>query len=123
MYIIGIISIAILMLFYYIMLQRTRYGNNLLAKIEGFKTFLMVAEKNQIENLVNENPAYFYDILPYAYALDVFDIWLNKFEDFDIKPPEWYDSKESFNINSFIVILNNIMADASHVMTSIPSSN
>ena len=63
-YIIGIISIAVLILFAKIMPKRTPFGNEMLGKLRGFERFLVTAEKPQLEALVNENPEYFYNILP-----------------------------------------------------------
>ena len=57
-YIIGIISIAVLILFAKIMPKRTPFGNEMLGKLRGFKRFLETAEKPQLEALVNENPEY-----------------------------------------------------------------
>ena len=36
--------------------------------------------KNKIDELVNENPRYFYDILPYAYVLNISKRWIGLFE-------------------------------------------
>ena len=69
--IVGIISIIVLTMFIKIMPKRTKYGNELYGKIKGFRRFLENAEKQQLETLVEKNPQYFYDILPYTYALGV----------------------------------------------------
>ena len=121
MYKIGIVSIVILMLFYCIMPQRTIYGNKLLARIEGFKIFLEEVEKNQLENIIIDNQNYFYEMLPYAYALNVFDIWMEKFEWIDIKPPEWYCFNENFNVRSFRIFMNDMMKEVENVFLSQPS--
>ena len=60
--------------------KRTKYGNELFGKVKGFKRFLETAEKPQLEGLVEQNPEYFYNILPYAYVLDVSKKWIDKFE-------------------------------------------
>lgn len=38
--------------------------------------FLETAEKEKLEQLVFEDPKYFYNILPYAYVLGVSDKWI-----------------------------------------------
>ena len=58
MYVIGIISIAIIVFFTKIMPKRTQYGNEILGKLRGFKRFLETAEKPQLESLVFQNPYY-----------------------------------------------------------------
>ena len=54
-------------------LQDDGYGNELLGKIKGFRDFLDTAEKPKLEELVMQNPVYFYNILPFTYVLDVSD--------------------------------------------------
>ena len=65
MSIVGIISIIIVMIFVKIMPKRTPFGNEMLGKILGFRRFLETAEKTRLESLVEQNPEYFYNILPY----------------------------------------------------------
>ena len=56
------------------------------ARVKGFRDFLVTAEKEKLEALVEQNPHYFYDILPYTYALNVSKKWVKKFE--NIPMPE-----------------------------------
>lgn len=72
--------------------KRTRYGTAILGKILGFKEFIKTAELEKLKLLVEENPAYFYDILPYAYVFGLTDVWAKNFEEIAIEPPYWYDS-------------------------------
>ena len=59
--------------------RTSSYGETVKAKINGFRNYLEVAEKDRINMLVEENPNYFFDILPYAYVLDVSKKWISKF--------------------------------------------
>lgn len=122
-YIIGIISIAVLILFAKIMPKRTPYGNEILGKLRGFKRFLETAEKPQLEALVNENPEYFYNILPYTYALGVSDVWMNQFESIALKAPDWYVGHSAFSTHEFNNFMNNTMKSAQSAMSSSPSSS
>ncbi len=79
-YYIALISNFITMLFACLMGRKTTYGEQIKAKINGFRNYIMVAEKDQIEALVEKDPKYFYNILPYAYVLDVSKKWIDKFE-------------------------------------------
>jgi len=72
------------------MRKRTKRGNELLGRLLGFKNFLERAEKDHIERLVEENPAYFYNVMPYAYVLGVTDKWAKNFEGMALRPPDWY---------------------------------
>ncbi len=51
-----------------------------MSQLLGLKRFIEVAEKKRLESLVEENPNYFYDVLPYAYILGVSDKWIKKLE-------------------------------------------
>lgn len=115
---IGVICIAVLYVFKRIMPKRTAYGNEILGKLRGFKRFLEVAEKPQLESLVEENPEYFYDILPYTYALGVSDVWIKQFETIAIKPPDWCDTGDNFDIHTFGAFINETMQEASSSMSS-----
>lgn len=108
MSIIGIICIITIITFLNYMDKRTEFGAEMLGKIKGFKRFLEIAEKQQLEELVEKNPEYFYDILPYTYALGVSDIWVKQFEKMAIQSqcPKWYDSSDTiqnYNIENFVM--------------------
>lgn len=122
-YIIGIISIGVLILFVKIMPKRTPYGNEMLGKLRGFKRFLETAEKPQLEALVNENPEYFYNILPFTYALGVSEVWMKQFESIAMKAPEWYDSNRAFDMHEFNSFMDKTMYLAQSAMSSTPSSD
>mgnify|MGYP004651001903 CR=1 FL=1 len=49
-------------------------------KLWGFKHSITIMDKSRIERLCKEDPSYFYDILPYAYALNVLDDFVKNFE-------------------------------------------
>lgn len=123
-FIIGIICSVILFACVSISLKRTDFGNDILGRIIGFKNFLKVAEKDDINQLANENPEYFYDILPFAYVLGVSDTWINKFESIALEPPSWYHSSTGYFsasafCNSFLSVMDNVNSSA----TSTPSSS
>ena len=122
-YVCGIICIMILCLFRKIMPKRTKYGNELFGRVKGFKRFLETAEKSQLESLVEQNPEYFYNILPYTYALGVSQIWMKQFETIALKAPNWYNSEGDFNMNEFSSFMNTTMTAATNVMSSSPSDS
>lgn len=68
----------------YIMNKKTQYGEDIVAKVNGFKEFLEKVEKDKLEKLVEENPNYFYDILPYTYVFNISKKWIDKFKDIPI---------------------------------------
>ena len=95
-------------------------------KILGFREFIKTVEKDKLEEIGAENPNYFYDVLPYAYVLDVTDVWCKKFESITIAPPTWYDgfmystTTGEFDINRFNNSLTSTLSSVSTTMSSSP---
>ena len=119
----GAVCILVMAIFLKLISKRTKYGNEILGKIKGFKKFLETAEKQKLEAMVMENPTYFYDILPFTYVLGVSDKWIEKFETISLQAPNWYDGYTSFNTASFGSFINETMSSASNVMTSSSSDS
>lgn len=117
-YVIGIISIILLVISVKIMPKRTPYGNEIYGKLKGFKRFLETAEKPQLEALVRQNPEYFYNILPYTYALEVSDVWVEQFETIAMTAPEWYVGTGTFDVYSFNTFMQNTMSSAQSYASS-----
>lgn len=122
-YMIGLLCIISMMFIVKYLPKRTKYGNEMLGKLKGFKNFLETVEKEKLESLVMENPNYFYDILPYTYVLGVSDKWIKKFESISLQAPTWYDSHHSFDISSFNKFMDSTMTTAQGAMSSSPSSS
>lgn len=59
-------------------------------RIAAFKTFLIDAEADRINTLVEENPNYYYDVLPYCYILKITDKLKTKFDRIALDGPSWY---------------------------------
>lgn len=70
--------------------RRNQYSKEKLAEIVGFRIFIKVAEKDRLEKLIEEEPQYFYDTLPYAQVLNLTKVWQNKFKDIELPPPVYY---------------------------------
>lgn len=106
-------------------LKRTDYGDKMLSKIIGFKAFIENAEKDRINRLVNEDPEYFYKILPYAMVLGVTDEWAKQFENIALDQPSWYDNRTGRNFSTiyFVNHLNKSTESISRNMTSTPSQS
>ena len=84
-----------------LMPRRTKYGELITARVKGFKNYLLTAEKDQLEAQVENNPYYFFDILPYAYALHVSKKWVKKFENMNIQFPESASGVDYLDVGSF----------------------
>ena len=97
LYLISFISIFITGFFSIFMNQKNDYGQIISAKVLGFRNYLITAEKNELEALVLDDPDYFYNILPYTYALGISEKWINNFEknnvsNIDINALDYYES-------------------------------
>ena len=90
----------------------------MLGKLRGFRTFLLTAEKDKLEMLVERDPSYFYNILPYTYALGVSKEWIKKFKTITLKQPNWYDNSVTFSSMSFTGFMNSTMRLANNAMSS-----
>lgn len=86
--------------------KRSSYGNEILGKLIGFKTFLETVEKEKLEDMVAKDPTYFYNILPYAYALNVSNKLIEQFKSVLLPPPNWCDDLDKFYIEKLDSIIN-----------------
>jgi uncharacterized membrane protein YgcG len=105
--------------------KRTPKGVEWLGKINGFRDFIMLAERDRLVAMVEQNPNYFYSVLPFAYVLNVTDKWAKKFETVALEPPQWYYGYNygTFNSLLFMSSLNHSMNSFQTSMTSTPSNN
>lgn len=117
---VGIIICIISFVFSFFIRKRTDEAIDILGKINGFKNFLETAEKDKLEALVDDDPAYFYNILPYAYVLGVSDKWMKKFESIAVEPPQWYYGYYPYNYIMFSHFMRDTINSASNAMVSMP---
>ena len=93
------------------MMQRTPHSIELMGKILGLKNFIQTAELDRINALVEENPSYYYDVLPYAFVMGLTDKWAKNFENITIQSPDWYNSYDMsdrmFDAWMFSHVMNN----------------
>lgn len=90
------IAVIILALFMFFGSKRTKAGNRVYGQILGFKEFIKKAELDRLKMLVEENPSYYYDIMPYAYVLGLSDQWIENFETMHMPEPDWYSGRDPF---------------------------
>lgn len=109
-----------------LIISRTKEYTAQLNDIVGFKNFIQLAEKDRLEKLLEDDPQFYYHILPYAQVLNVSDIWEEKFSDITVEPPKWSTAPIAGRMIEFH-ILNSIIRSSmvrmgSH-MISRPSSS
>ena len=96
----GLIAVIICSICLYHLKKRNKQALSVLSNLLGFKKFIETAERNRLQTLVEKDPQYFYNVLPYAYLFGISDKWINKFEGIMKLQPDWYTG-EHFNCNSF----------------------
>lgn len=105
--------------------KRSTVGNRLLGTVLGLRRFIILCEKKRIETLVEETPSLFYDILPYAFALNIVNKWAEKFNNIALAPPQWYSGGQGVNFNTilFASMLSSNLNSYQTSMTSTPPSS
>lgn len=104
-YYLALLCIPICLVFTFIMSRRTQNGELINAKIKGFRNFLVTTEKSNLEHILEKDPRYFYNILPYTYVLNISNKWVEKFEDIPLP-----DMKGSFDLcdTNYVRIYDNV---------------
>ena len=72
--------------------RRNKANVRIMEQIEGLRDFIEKAELPKLNKLVEEDPAYFYNVLPYAYVMGLTKKWIEKFENIVLEPVKWYHS-------------------------------
>ena len=103
LYYLSFICNIINLFFTFFMKRKTKYGEYITAKVKGFRQFLITAEKSRLEALVEEDPKYFYNILPYTYVMNISKKWIKKFEEIPVPEMDMgnFDYGRSSSYSSF----------------------
>ncbi len=119
-----IISGVIALIFSRFMPRKTKHGAVTREKIEGFKLFLSVTEKERIKfhNAPEKSPKQFEIFLPYAMTLGVEKQWAEQFKDMYITPPEWYEGSPGSTFGALYLAgaLGSMSSDLHSAMPSKP---
>ena len=92
-----VIGTLISMFFAVIAVAKTDNYTDLLGRVLGFRDFIKTAELDKLNELVEEDPGYFYHIMPYAYVFGLSNKWIKNFEDLPVFAPDWYRSPRGFD--------------------------
>ena len=84
-------------------------------------------EKDRLEALLEGDPDYFYNTLPYAQVLGVTKKWADKFKDISMEQPSYYDTYYPLNnymaLSMFVNDLNKVESTASQYIDTSSSSS
>ena len=104
--------------------KKTDYYAELQARIKGYTDFLKTAEKDQMEELAERDPDYYFRNLAFAFALGVTSVYAKRFAGMVRKAPDWYDSHYYYSgTDSTERMLDSINNMASSVSSSMSSSS
>jgi uncharacterized membrane protein YgcG len=121
--------------FYELMKAPTRLGRKLLDKVEGFRDYLVVAETDELryKHPPEKTPELFERYLPYAMALDVEDVWGDKFSDViasaqragSYRRPHWYHGRNfgAHSVGSFASSLGSSLSSTVSSSSTAPGSS
>ncbi len=107
-----------------VMKKHTPQGQAWTEKILGLREFIETAELDRINTLVEENPEYFYSVLPFAYVFGLTDKWAKQFESIAVPPPSWYASSDPYSVYTTMWMvrrLNRCTRSMARTMTSVPA--
>jgi uncharacterized membrane protein YgcG len=128
-------AIVINLLFHHLLKAPTRAGRRLLDEMEGFRQFLEVAEREEMNfrNPPEKTPELFERFLPYALALGVEQHWMERFaglflrleERGDHYRPVWYHGNnwQMHNLGNFSSSLGNSLGSALSSSSTAPGSS
>ena len=105
-----------------IMPRKTLFGAQQANVARGIKSYLNSQERQL--NFQGDKQLFFEKLLPFAVAFGVEKNWAERFEKFDLKNPDWYESssRTHFTTAAFVSSLNNSYSNFSSSSTP-PSSS
>lgn len=115
----GFLIIAAVILFCGIFMpSRTKRGAALYGEVLGFRNFIRDAEYEKMKELSDQDPEYFYTIMPYAYVLGMSTQFAKKFAEIHLKNPDWYESDFSGGFLYSPIWYGSMMNSMSHSFVS-----
>ena len=111
------IGTLVSMFFAVIAIAKTDQYTRLLGRVLGFRDFIKTAEVDKLNELVEEDPQYFYHIMPYAYVFGLSNKWIKNFEDLPMTPPHWYHGTRGWDHYDYYM-MGRMMSDCSSSMSN-----
>lgn len=120
----GLISVQVLV-YSFIMPQRTKKGSAAHEHVLGLKEFMTVTEKERMKfhfdpDKITSSNELFERLLPYAIVLKVEEEWAKQFP--ELTEPDWYSGSGQFSPLLFTQSMSSFSAAAASAAVSTPSS-
>ena len=94
--------------------------------LTGLREFIETAELDRLKVLAQDNPQWFYHILPYTFVFGLAEVFAEKLKGLALTPPDWYTSTRSgdmgWNYYVFHHSFMNHMDQTTRTMTSVPEN-
>lgn len=104
----------------------SEYRAKMMGKLLGLKEFIETADEPRLKTLLEDDPEYFYRIMPYAMVFGLTDKWADQFRNLKIEQPDWYNGT-NFNSNfmaaNMVHSLSSSVSDAITTVSHDPSSS
>jgi uncharacterized membrane protein YgcG len=121
-----VISALLILAFGWQMPAVTATGALARREVEGLREYIRRAEKAEIEfrDAPERTPELFSQLLPYAVALDVSDLWVKQFDGLLTEPPQWYaGTMGGFSSGGFNQSLAGFRSSAASTLSSAPGGS
>ena len=109
------------------MKKRTDQCLEWMGRLTGLRDFIETAELDRLKVLAEDNPEWFYHILPYTYVFGLSEVFAAKLKDLALPAPTWYSctrsSEAGWNYYMFNHSLSNNMEHAARALTYVPPSS
>ncbi len=105
-----------LRIFGYIMPKRGPYGAKVYNEALGFYEFMKRAEIPRLNEILKENPNYFYQTISYAIVMGQGKEWASKFDTLITESPAWFVSDKTTSFNT--LLFTNVVINSMHHMNS-----
>lgn len=86
---------------YHDLSPRTRYGNQMVGLIGGFRNTLYYMNVSKIKEMEQDLMTYFYQMIPYAYVFGFYDKWIMSGYQIITELPKWYNSDQTDSLKTF----------------------
>ena len=90
--------------------RRSALGGTAWATVESMKNFVKTQEKQL--DFQAKNQMFFERLLPYATALGVEKVWIERFKDLKLAQPEWLETS-NFNTFAYMNLMNSFNSSVS----------
>ncbi|MCD8155788.1 MAG: DUF2207 domain-containing protein [Clostridiales bacterium] len=108
------------------MKKRTSICVQWTGKLAGLRDFIETAELDRMEALAEENPQWFWNVLPYAYVMGLSDVFARRMEGLAVPAPDWYicddPAYRTWNVIYFNRVLMHNMETMKRTMTAVEPS-